>query len=135
MANAHKGETDLILDGVTYTLRLDWNAIAALETRFAVDGVPRPIQEIVRSMSMSMVRDVLWVALQGKHASEFPTPESLGARLDLAAAQSYAEAIKICMTRSLPKAEGKAEAKVVATARPIVAGSAGTPATATTSTI
>jgi hypothetical protein len=129
MSNAHKGETELTLEGVAYTLRLDWNAIATLETRFAVDGVPRPIQEIVRAMSMSMVRDVLWVALQAKHAQEFPTPEKLGEKMDLADAQSYAEAIKIAMTRALPKAEPKAGP----TSRPIVA-SPGTPAAATTST-
>jgi hypothetical protein len=134
MGNAHKGDTDLILDGVTFTLRLDWNAIATLETRFAVDGVPRPIQEIVRSMSMSMLRDVLWVALQANHAREFPTPEKLGERMDLSDANRYAEAFKIAMTRALPKADPKADPKAVPTARPIMAGSEGTPATATTST-
>src|SRR5262245_9283511 len=80
MANPHRGEVEVLLDGVPYTWRLTTNAACALEARTG-----QKLGEVLTaadSLSLRALRDLVWVLLQDYHAAEFPTAESVGDFID-----------------------------------------------------
>lgn len=65
MANAIKGEVALLHDGKTYTMVLDFNALAEFE-----DATGKNAAEVLdspESMSISLARKLFWAGLQRHH--------------------------------------------------------------------
>jgi len=70
MANRVKGEVTVDLDGASYTLCLDMNAMIALEDRFSTPDKPVTFAELfvrVQANSMRHVLAFLWVAFLKHH--------------------------------------------------------------------
>jgi hypothetical protein len=70
MANPHKGDMDVEIDGKTYTLRLDIDAICQLEALgqplgFATFGA---IGAAVDAGNVTLLRATMWAALRRHHA-------------------------------------------------------------------
>ena len=63
MANANKSEVALTIGETTYTLKFGRNAMASVESLFG----GRPFPEIMADQSFSVVRAMLWAALQRHH--------------------------------------------------------------------
>lgn len=63
MANANKSEVELTIGETTYTLKFGRNAMASVESLFG----GRPFPEIMADESFSVVRAMLWAALQRHH--------------------------------------------------------------------
>lgn len=80
MANAERGEVDLVSGETRYTLALGHNSICILETRTGktwgelLDGL--------KGQDFRATRETLWQALKRHHAAQFSTVESVGDLID-----------------------------------------------------
>lgn len=76
MANPRRGEVDVELDGRTYTLAFDFNAIAEIEGAFG----DRPINDIIfpdgKGVSARGLRESVRIGMQKKHRK--PTVQEAG---------------------------------------------------------
>lgn len=77
MANRHKGELGVTVDGRLYTLRPDFNALCELE-----DLLGKTFTETALEMSNgrpnSGLRSVVWCLLQDKHGRDIKTLRDAG---------------------------------------------------------
>lgn len=79
-ANPQRGEVDLEVDGVTYTLKLSTNAAAILEGRHK-----KPIGELMQlaaQLDFVAIRGIVWLLLQKHHAKDFKTEDAAGNFID-----------------------------------------------------
>lgn len=70
MANGEKGEVDVAVDGKTYTLRLNANALCELETLLSSREERVTFQQVVSwcaAGQLLAVRALLWAALRAYH--------------------------------------------------------------------
>ena len=70
MANRQKGEVALEIEGQTYTLVLDMDAMCQLEDLFSTDKKDATFPEImekVQRRSLRHIRGVIWAALRRHH--------------------------------------------------------------------
>lgn len=70
MSNSHKGEVRVEIDGTSYTMRLDMNAMVALEEHFSTPDKEISFAEIldkVQRGNMRYSRAFIWAALQAHH--------------------------------------------------------------------
>lgn len=69
MANKFKGEVQVVVDGVTYTLRMDMNAMCAFEELTGKKAIPTlEAMEVEGGMgSVSDMRAFMWAMLQEDH--------------------------------------------------------------------
>lgn len=113
MANPHKGEVALDIDGETYTISLSLNAMCELEDMFerpllAVLSEMEAMQHDPKQLRVTVLRQLTWGALQDHHpdidlkqagllAGRAGLPRMLGAVM---------EAVRL----AFPEPEGKAKA-------------------------
>lgn len=70
MANRERGEVSVDIDGTSYTLCLDLNAMCQLEEMFSKPGQDVTFQDVLRKVkgqSLRHTRAVFWAALQKHH--------------------------------------------------------------------
>jgi hypothetical protein len=70
MANPHKGEVSLDIDGTTYTLALTIDSMVALEEAFSTPTKEVTFQEVMAAAdrgSIKHLRAFLWAALMDHH--------------------------------------------------------------------
>jgi hypothetical protein len=105
-----QGIQTLELDGRTYKLRFDLNALCALEERFG------GLQEALDAkLGMSTVRAFLWVALQSEHGDEFETERDAGRLVDMSNFRDVMEVVMKALMSAMPpdddEDKGKSKAK------------------------
>lgn len=67
MANSQRGEVDLSIDGKTYTLVMDTNAMVAVEDLFSTPGRDVTFDQVVARLlagSVKHIRGFLWAGLK-----------------------------------------------------------------------
>jgi hypothetical protein len=70
MANSEKGEVALEVDGATYTLVMDINALVEFEGLFSTPDKHTPFQELAEKAgrgSLTHMRALIWAALRSHH--------------------------------------------------------------------
>ena len=80
MANAERGEAELIVGTTAYTLVLSMNAICDMQTRTG-----KTYGELVRSLQaldFLALRDIMWMTLKKYHAKQFPDADKVGDFID-----------------------------------------------------
>ena len=85
MANREKGEVSFEVDGTSYTLSIDLNAMVALEEYFSTPDKDVTFQDVVQQMNrgrMKYLRAFLWQALRKHHPDM--TLEQAGALVNAA---------------------------------------------------
>lgn len=108
MANAQRGEVEVLVNGKFYTWRLTTNAAVTLETRTG-----QKLGELLTaadSLSMVALRDLVWVLLQAYHAEEFPTVESVGGWIDDAGILQVVLKFRELLEANQPQTGGAAQA-------------------------
>lgn len=104
MANPHRGEVTFEVDGKSYTLMLNTNAICELEAE-----MNKGIDEIAMSMTrLSTLRGMLWAALRAHHP-EVTLPEA-GAMIDKVRRTSAMKAVNDALAAAFPKPDPDAKA-------------------------
>jgi hypothetical protein len=98
MANAQRGEADLVIGGKTYTLQYGWNAISNIAT---VTGLP--MEEVGAKIARGnfhadVFLAVVWGMLR-KHHAELDL-EAVGDLMDDADPAEISEAVGLAMSRS-----------------------------------
>jgi len=80
MANAQRGEVELVAGTTSYTLCLSINAICEMQNRNK-----KTYAEMVasmRSLDINALRDILWMTLKKYHGKSFPDANSVGDLID-----------------------------------------------------
>jgi hypothetical protein len=80
MANPHRGELDVLVEGTSYTWRLPMNMLCTLEARSG-----QRLLELLKALdefSPQALRHVVWAAMQEYHADECRTVEAAGDFID-----------------------------------------------------
>lgn len=114
MANPHKGEVDLDIDGATYKVSLSLNAMCELEDAFgrpllAVISDLQAAQADPTKMRISTIRTLVWGALQDHHHDvDIKEAGRLAGRAGLAAIMG---AVQEAVFLAFPDAKAKAKAK------------------------
>lgn len=80
MAANDRGEIAIVIDGKTYTLVVDTNAMVKLEEMFSQtkEMLFYQVLERVNAGSVTHIRAFVWAALQRHHATEIATPAGAG---------------------------------------------------------
>ncbi len=105
MANRERGEVEIQADGKTYTLKLDVNAMVALEELFSTPQREMAFAEIwqrVQAGSLKYVRGFLWAMLQHHHAGL--TLSQVGTVLDHIGTEDMAKTLQAAGLAATPDA-------------------------------
>lgn len=104
MANPHRGEKAITIDGKEYTLVFTANTICEIE-----DALDKSILEIQGQFArLSVVRTLLWAGLQEKHPGI--TLKAAGDMLGTAGSKVLGPAIFEAMVAAFPKTDAEAKA-------------------------
>jgi hypothetical protein len=105
MSNEHRGEVSLQMGDAVYTLRLNCNALVAMEGALQ-QKLPQIVAAFnVRDVGLTEIRAMLWAALRDKHP--MVTLEAAGELLDVGGFQTVADAIGRAFVLSWASANGK----------------------------
>ncbi len=107
MANRHKGEVNLVVDGRTYTLVLDIDAMCALEEHFSTpthDATWDDIAVKVNKGSVRVVRALVWAMLQ-RHHPEMSVADAGHMMSDAGGLVGLSNVLKVAMESVTPDAE------------------------------
>lgn len=92
MANAERGEVELVTGTTSYTLVLSMNAICEMQTR--TGKTYGELVNAITAMDFLALRDILWMTLKKHHAKQFPSADKVGDLIDdLAAGPTTAVAV------------------------------------------
>lgn len=106
MANPHRGEASIALDGETYVLKFSLNSICEIE-----DMTGQSINDTLKQVQANdfrAVRAVLWGSLLDHHPDI--TLKEAGALIPEGGLTSIIEALSLAVTRSFPDATEADEA-------------------------
>lgn len=112
MANAERGEVDLVAGGKIYTLRLSINAVAEVENYMFGDDPDKGINDLVamiknpKGFKIGVWRTLLWGALREFHGCSM---EQAGEIMGEAGVNVVVEKIGEAMAAAFPEAKGAAE--------------------------
>jgi hypothetical protein len=107
MANRQKGEVNLVVDGRTYTLVLDIDAMCALEEHFSTPSHDATWDEIavkVNKGSVRVVRALIWAMLQ-RHHPELSVVDAGHLMNDAGGILGLAKVLKVAMESATPDPE------------------------------
>lgn len=109
MANAERGEVELVSGEDRYTLALSMNAICEMQTRSG-----KTYGELLHAMPLDFLafREMVYMALRRHHSKQFPNLSSVGELIDnlpdghSTAARAMTALLELNAERGKPKAEG-----------------------------
>jgi hypothetical protein len=107
MANAQKGEVSFDVNGRSYTMRLDLNAMAEMETKLSTDDHIVTAQQIIARAEkgqVSALRVVVWAGMRPYHPKL--TLEAVGDLLEEMGPGGIGQVLKRANAAAMPKAEG-----------------------------
>jgi hypothetical protein len=107
MANRQKGEVNLVVDGRTFTLVLDIDAMCALEEHFSTPSHDATWDEIavkVNKGSVRVVRALIWAMLQ-RHHPELSVVDAGHLMNDAGGILGLAKVLKVAMESATPDPE------------------------------
>jgi hypothetical protein len=103
MANAERGEVDLVVGDKTYTLFLSTNALCELQNR-TKKTYGQVIRDL-RTLDMSDYRELVWAVLKKYHRKAFTTVEQVGELIDDAKPRAVMDALVQLFKLAQPPAE------------------------------
>jgi hypothetical protein len=107
MANRQKGEVNLVVDGRTFTLVLDIDAMCALEEHFSTPSHDATWDEIaakVNKGSVRVVRALIWAMLQ-RHHPDLSVLDAGHLMNDAGGIVGLARVLKVAMESATPDPE------------------------------
>ena len=108
MANAARGEVEVVVNGTPYTWRLTTHAACALEAR--TGQTLGTVLAGADTLGMRALRDLVWVLLQAYHAPEFDTIEAVETWIDDAGILPVMQHLRRLLELNQPQTGGAAQA-------------------------
>lgn len=133
MANAHRGEIDVLMGSNTYTLALSLGALAELETAFETDGFEQVLNAMfakgkpisARTLIKFMTTVMAGCDIDVKDAAVVKDIKSLGTRDTMEVIQKLLDASGLIDASAAPEEPADTAAPLAPVSDPALAGSNG----------